>query len=163
MELAAKGNEIAQKFIVKGNDDQQKTVGIVGPRFPHLPGIKDEILTQRGKHDFFARITKIFQRAAEELPFGEDRKSGGASGFQGFGQSGRIERFTNDAARGRSGLEFRDDVQSIAGKRSGKITYRRRFRQYTLAMIDLGTTRFQHAVKDGASVGMGSHRDKFVC
>ena len=112
VQFAAESNQVAQKVIVERHDHQEETVGIIGARLPNLPGIKDEILAQSRNGDFFASVAKIFQRAAEEFAFGEDRESGGASGLQGFGQGGRIEGFTNNAARRRGRLQLRDDVRA---------------------------------------------------
>jgi len=47
-EFTAKSNEIAQRQIVEGSYNQEKAVGVVGPCFPDLPGIKDEILAKSG-------------------------------------------------------------------------------------------------------------------
>ena len=116
VEFAAEGDEFAQSAVVESGDDQEETVGIVGARFPDLPGIEDEIFAQNGERDFFAGIAKIFQRAAEEFAFGENGESGGAGGFEGFGKRGGVKGIANDSARRRGGLEFGDNIEWHRGK-----------------------------------------------
>jgi len=172
VEFTAEGDEVAEKFIAERDDHKEETVGVVGAGFPDLPWIKDEILAQSRKRDFFAGIAKVFQRAPEELSFRKNRESSGASGFEGFGKRGRIKRIANDAARGRGRLQFRNYIEGIARESGGKITdswcrlyaiSQRGFGQDTFAVSDLGATRFEDAVEDGARVGIGSQGDKFVC
>jgi hypothetical protein len=58
-ELTAKSQEIAQLQIGEGSYDQQKAVGVVGPRFPDLPGIEDEVLAKSGQRNFFSCLAEI--------------------------------------------------------------------------------------------------------
>jgi len=108
--FAAEGEEVAQERIFEHGDDQKEAVGIIGARFPDLPGIEDKILAQGGQSNLFACIAEVLERAAEEFAFGQNRKRGGAGSFEGFRESRRIERVANDTNRRRSGLEFGDYV-----------------------------------------------------
>src|SRR5260370_36132870 len=45
-DLSAKSEELAKERIAKSGDNQQKAVGVVGARFPNLPGIKNKIFAQ---------------------------------------------------------------------------------------------------------------------
>lgn len=170
-EFAAESEKIAEKRIVEDGDNQKETVGVVGARLPDLPGVEDEILTKGGKRDSFAGIPKIFQRAAKEFAFGEDRKGGSASGLERFGKFRGIEGIANDAAGRRGRLEFGDDVESIAGECGQEIADGGRsfhaisesgFGEDALAVVNLGATRIEDAVEDCAGVGGSVHRGELV-
>jgi hypothetical protein len=106
------------------------------------------------------------------MAFGEDGKRCGSGGFQGFGQSGRVEGIANDSARWRSGLEFGQNMDALAEKGGGEIADRRGslysvfecgFGKNVLAMLDFGASRVEDSVEDGSGVSVGSHGWKFVC
>ncbi len=171
-QFAPQGDQFLQLNIAEHGHNQKKAVGVIGARFPHLPGIEDKILAEHGQGHAFAGIAHIFQRTVEELLFGEDGESGGARVFERLRQGGGVERIAKNAARRRSRLQFGQNVDGIAGERGRKITDGRRglhamfqdgFRHDALAVLDPGATGFQDAVQHGSSVGMGRHSDKFVC
>src|SRR5581483_11455265 len=110
----AQGEELLQQRIREGGDNEKKTVGVVGASFPDLPRVEDEILAQHRQLNVLAGIAKIFQRTGEKFRFGKDGKSGGAGGFERFGEGGRVKRITKDAAGGRSGLQFGDNIECVA-------------------------------------------------
>ena len=120
----------------------------------------------------FAGIAQIFQRAAEKFAFGENRESGGAGGFKRFGERGSVKGIANDSAGGRGGLEFGEDIDGIARKRSGKIAdgrgsgytiFQGGFGEDAFAMLDFGAAGLEDAVEDGAGVGVGVHGGELVC
>ena len=161
VQFAAEGDEVAEKRVVERGDDQEEAVGIVGARFPDLPGIENKILAEDGQRDFFAGFAKIFERAAKEFAFGEDGESGGAGGFERLSEGGSIEWIANHAARRRSGLEFGDDVEGIAGESASEIAngsggfyavLKRGFGKDAFAVIDLGAAGSENAVKDSPGV-----------
>jgi hypothetical protein len=65
-----------------------------------LPGVKDEIFAKDRDLNRFARVAEVFECAAEEFSFGEDRERDGACGFERRGKRDGIERIADDAARG---------------------------------------------------------------
>src|SRR6266849_6567862 len=71
-EFTAEGDEVAKKLIVESSDDEEKTVGVIGARFPDLPGIKEKILAECRKRGFLAGIAHILERAAKKFRLGED-------------------------------------------------------------------------------------------
>ena len=113
-EFAAESDQVAKKLVAESSDDQQETVGVVGARFPDLPGIEDKILAKDGELDGFARIAQIFQRAAKKFSFGEHGERSRACRFQRARQLNRIEWIAKNSARGRSGLQLGDHVEAVA-------------------------------------------------
>ena len=171
-EFAAECDEIAKKGILKHSDNEKKTVCVVGARFPHLPGIEDEIFAEYGESDRFASFAEVFQRAAEEFRLGEYGKRGGARGFKGLRQANRIEGIANHAARRRGRLEFGKHVETIALEHRRKTAERRggfhailqgRFGKNAFAMVYIGAPRLENAVEHGSGVGLSRHSDMFVC
>lgn len=102
LQCATEGDEVAQQRIVESGNDQEEAIGVVGARFPDLPGIEDEVLAENRERDFLASITKILEGAAKEFTFGKNGKSGSARGFEGFGERGSVEGVANYAAGRRS-------------------------------------------------------------
>ena len=100
-EFATESDEVAELLVVESGDNQQKTVGIIGARFPDLPGIEDKILAQNRKRDLFARIAQIFQRAVKEFALGKDGKRRGAGRFERLCERYCIKWIADDSARGR--------------------------------------------------------------
>ena len=96
--FSPKSDEIAKKVILKHSDYEKKTVGVVGPRFPDLPGVEDEVFAEYGELDGFASIAEILQRAAKEFRFGEYGERGSARGFKGLRQGNGIEGIANHTA-----------------------------------------------------------------
>src|SRR5216684_8215512 len=80
-QLPAESDKIAQQAVAEGRDYQQKTIRVVGARFPYLPGIENKILAQHGELDGLAGVSQILQRAAKEFGLCEHRESASASGF----------------------------------------------------------------------------------
>ncbi len=165
-------DEIAKKVILKHSDYEKKTVGVVGARFPDLPGVEDEVFAEHGELDRFASVAEIFQRAAEEFRFGEHRKRGSARGFKGLRQGNGIEGIANQTARRRGRLEFGKHIEAIAIEGSRKIANWRggfhaipqgRFWKDAFAMVHLGAARFENAVEHRSGVGLSRHFDNFVC
>lgn len=81
LQFTAEREQVVKKRVRQRGDNQEKAVGVIGARFPDLPGIENEILTESGKLDLFAGIAEIFQGAAEEFAFREDGESRGSCGF----------------------------------------------------------------------------------
>src|SRR5579872_4786767 len=81
-QLAAECDKVAQEFVMKSSNNQQKTVCVVRTRFPDLPGIKDEVLAKDRNLYRVPRVAEIFQRAAKEFAFRENGKHRGARIFQ---------------------------------------------------------------------------------
>ena len=137
-----------------------------------MPGIEDKILAEDGERDVLAGIAQILEGATEEFALGENGESGGASGFERFGESGRVEGVTDDAARRRGGLELGDDVESVTGERGREIAdrrggfdavFERGLRQNALAVIDFSAAGFEDAVENSAGVGLSVHEAEIVC
>jgi hypothetical protein len=161
-EFAAEVDEFFQSGIAKGGDDEEEAVGVVGAGFPDLPRIEDKIFPQDGLRDFLAGVAEIFERAAEEFGLGEDGERYGAGGRERLRERDRIEWIANDAARGRSGFQFGDDVEAVAGERGGKIAegcgggdtvLEGGFGEHLLAVIDCGAARFEDTIENTARVG----------
>ncbi len=98
-EFTAQSDEIAKEHVIERGDDQQEAVGIIGARFPDLPYIEDEIFTKSRKRDFFAGVAKILQGTVKEFTFRENRERGGSGRVERFGESRRVKRIADDAAR----------------------------------------------------------------
>src|SRR5256885_2084935 len=96
--LAAQGDEVAKQRIFKYGDDEAKAIRVVGASFPDLPGIEDKILAQNRELDRLAGVAEIFQRAAEELAFGQNGESGSARGLQSLREGYGIEWIAKDTA-----------------------------------------------------------------
>src|SRR5260370_14114540 len=60
-DLAAKSEEVTNQAICKCGNNQQKTVGVVGARFPNLPGIENKIFAQDWELNRLAGIAQILQ------------------------------------------------------------------------------------------------------
>ena len=172
LKFAAECDQITQQRVVQSRDNKQEAIGVIRARFPNLPGVKNEVLAERGQADLHASIAQILEGATEEFAFGEHRKGRRAGRFERLRKRRSIKRIAEDSSRWRSGLELGNYVDSIPGKRGAKIPYRRggfdpifegRFRQDAFAAIDFSAAGFQNAVQDGAGVGMSAHGVELVC
>ena len=101
--------------VIDHRQDDQDGVGAPAAGFGDLIGLQHEILAQHRQAGGFAGGGEEFRRALEGRRVGQDGETGGAAGFIGHGDGGRIE-IGADQAFGRAGLlHFRDQAEFAGG------------------------------------------------
>src|SRR6266700_1570253 len=108
----------------------------------------------------------------EEFSLGQNGKSGSAGGFQGLREGNGIEGLTENASRGGSVLEFRENIEAIASERRGKIAkwssrshaiLQRGLGEDAVGVVGLGAGGRGNAGKGSSGFGVGNPKGKFVC
>ena len=167
-------HQFPQRTIAQRRHNQQKTVRIVRPRFPHLPGIENEILAQHWQLDAVpahpadssASRRKIPARSAPTAPplllppdhAPNATASNGSRSTPREGDAGFSSAITFSSTR------TRKRAGKIAHRRSRRDTeLQRRLRQHPLAVVHRRAARLQNPVEHRARVRLSRHLRMFVC
>ena len=172
-ELAAERDQFAKRVVRERCDDEQEAVGVVGARFPDLPGIEDEVLAQRRGALLALRASRrFFSEPPKNSPSVRTESAAAPAASRDLASRGSVKGIANNSARGRGGLQFGDNIDGIARESERKIAdgscsvytiFKGGFREDAFAMVDLGAAGLEDAVEDGAGVGVGVHGGELVC